>query len=198
MYSGVRWCRQSSPGSRLDFPRHVLGCPMVQKSSPGLRLDFPRHVLGCPMVQAVVAGVTVGFSKACTRVSDGASSRRRPMPRLPSATSVARGKPVPSAHRRPGYPLSGCVPAEPDSVSPGDGESNKCWRFKQEVIPRVTTGHPFLLLKEVSRFSRSARSRGLSGHLQKSPIAPVGVRRRSVPKSVSRGLGQNLSVKSPI
>jgi hypothetical protein len=23
-----------------------------------------------------------------------------------------------SAHRRPGYPLSGCVPAEPDSVSP--------------------------------------------------------------------------------
>jgi hypothetical protein len=23
-------------------------------------------------------------------------------------------------HRRPGYPLSGCVPAEPDSVSPGD------------------------------------------------------------------------------
>jgi hypothetical protein len=24
-----------------------------------------------------------------------------------------------SAHRRPGYPLSGCVPAEPDSVSPG-------------------------------------------------------------------------------
>src|SRR3954451_18020263 len=30
----------------------------------------------------------------------------------------ARG-PVPSAHHRPGYPLSGCVPAEPDSVSPG-------------------------------------------------------------------------------
>ena len=26
---------------------------------------------------------------------------------------------APSAHRRPGYPLSGCVPAEPDSVSPG-------------------------------------------------------------------------------
>ena len=25
-----------------------------------------------------------------------------------------------SAHRRPGYPLSGCVPAEPDSVSPGN------------------------------------------------------------------------------
>jgi hypothetical protein len=189
MYSGVRWCRQSSPGSRLDFPRHVLGCPMVQ---------------------AVVARVTVGFSKACTRVSDGADSHRRdrgwiskawlgrPMPRLSLGHQRGSREPVPSAHRRPGYPLSGCVPAEPDSVSPGDGESNKCWRFKQEVIPRVTTGHPFLLLKEVSRFSRSTRSRGLSGHLQKSSIAPVGVRRRSVPKSVSRGLGQNLSVKSPM
>ena len=27
---------------------------------------------------------------------------------------------APSAHRRPGYPSSGCVPAEPDSVSPGN------------------------------------------------------------------------------
>jgi hypothetical protein len=30
-----------------------------------------------------------------------------------------KGPDAPSAHRRPGYPLSGCVPAEPDSVSPG-------------------------------------------------------------------------------
>ena len=36
------------------------------------------------------------------------------------------------AHRRPSYPLSGCVPAEPDSVSPGSGtvvrrkSRNKC------------------------------------------------------------------------
>jgi hypothetical protein len=30
-----------------------------------------------------------------------------------------QGLDAPSAHRRPGYPLSGCVPAEPDSVSPG-------------------------------------------------------------------------------
>src|SRR5262249_47421435 len=26
---------------------------------------------------------------------------------------------VPSVHRRPGYPLTGCAPAEPASVSPG-------------------------------------------------------------------------------
>src|SRR6516165_2382460 len=30
-----------------------------------------------------------------------------------------QGPDAPSAHRRPGYPSSGCVPAEPDSVSPG-------------------------------------------------------------------------------
>ena len=30
-----------------------------------------------------------------------------------------QGPDAPSAHRRPGYPLSGCVPAEPDSVSTG-------------------------------------------------------------------------------
>jgi len=28
---------------------------------------------------------------------------------------------APSAHRRPGYSLSGCTPAEPDSASPGAG-----------------------------------------------------------------------------
>ena len=44
------------------------------------------------------------------------------MGRVPAPTSVERGNRVPSAHRRPSYPLSGCVPAEPDSVSPG-GES---------------------------------------------------------------------------
>ena len=30
-----------------------------------------------------------------------------------------QGPDAPSAHRRPGYPWSGCVPAEPDSVSAG-------------------------------------------------------------------------------
>ncbi len=31
-----------------------------------------------------------------------------------------QGPDAPSAHCRPGYPLSGCFPAEPDSVSPGN------------------------------------------------------------------------------
>ena len=37
----------------------------------------------------------------------------------PAIPCEGRGQGAPSAHRRLGYPLSGCVPAEPDSVSPG-------------------------------------------------------------------------------
>src|SRR5713101_9756834 len=33
----------------------------------------------------------------------------------------SQGCDAPSAHRRPGYSLSGCTPAEPDSASPGAG-----------------------------------------------------------------------------
>src|SRR5215475_2934204 len=33
--------------------------------------------------------------------------------------TIRSGACAPLAHRRPGYPLSGCSPAEPDSVSPG-------------------------------------------------------------------------------
>ncbi len=50
--------------------------------------DFLRHKLRCPRA-------------------------RREQPRAGSATGLA-----PWAHRRLGYPWSGCVPAEPDAVSP--------------------------------------------------------------------------------
>src|SRR6266702_8077082 len=53
-----------------------------------------------------------GFSEAWLRCPM-ASGRMAP------AGFHQRGPDAPSAHRRPGYPLSGCVPAEPDSVSPG-------------------------------------------------------------------------------
>ena len=35
-------------------------------------------------------------------------------------------------HRRPDYPLAGCVPAEPASVSPGDGNVTKKLGEKQD------------------------------------------------------------------
>lgn len=52
----------------------------------------------------------------------------------PSATSVDEG-PVgvaPSVHRRPGYPLVGCAPAEPASVSAGAGETTLGPSVEQE------------------------------------------------------------------
>ena len=45
-------------------------------------------------------------------MSDGIKER-------PPMAFTIRGLMHPGAHRRPGYPLSGCGPAEPDSVSPG-------------------------------------------------------------------------------
>src|SRR5262245_56698375 len=39
--------------------------------------------------------------------------------RRPATSVVGRLLGTPLAHRRPGYPLSGCSPAEPGSVSPG-------------------------------------------------------------------------------
>ena len=61
-------------------------------------------------------------------------------------TKVARGQ-APSAHRRPGYPLSGCVPAEPDSVSPGRAKvTRRQSRNKIKVVIHpegpATTGEP--------------------------------------------------------
>jgi hypothetical protein len=37
----------------------------------------------------------------------------------------------------PGYPLSGCFPALPDSVSPGDGQYTTSGKSEREV-PRTT------------------------------------------------------------
>ena len=37
--------------------------------------------------------------------------------------SAGQGPDAPWAHRRPGYSLPGCTPAEPDSASPGSGDS---------------------------------------------------------------------------
>jgi hypothetical protein len=54
-----------------------------------------------------------GFFEAWLRCPKG-GKQRAPDKR------TRQGPTAPLAHRRPGYPLSGCVPAEPDSVSPGD------------------------------------------------------------------------------
>ena len=72
---------------------------------------------------------------------------------------LSQGPSVPWAHRRPGYPLSGCVPAEPDSVSPGqkrlpkEGHRFKCPGTPEPCLenPRRSGG---LVPRNLSRWPR--------------------------------------------
>jgi len=56
-----------------------------------------------------------------------------------------------SAHRRPSYPLSGCVPAEPDSVSPGNHTLAAGNR------DRKYASAPELCLKNPNRFEKASK-----------------------------------------
>jgi hypothetical protein len=56
-----------------------------------------------------------------------------------------------SAHHRPGYSLSGCVPAEPDSASPGTFSIRRVERSKQQPLDSIT------LYVERQRFPRRRR-----------------------------------------
>lgn len=53
--------------------------------------------------------------KGITQAPNGADKNK-----APDDDNAERGPRAPLVRRRPGYPLPGCVPAEPDSVSPGD------------------------------------------------------------------------------
>ncbi len=66
--------------------------------------------------------------------------------------SDAPGSDAPSAHRRPGYPLPGCVPAEPDSVSPGP------IRLLPPAIVASPIGHRSHALKIPSQGSSEGRT----------------------------------------
>ena len=59
---------------------------------------------------------TGGFAGGFFRHGDGVQWCRK---KTTPDGSPRPGPDAPLAHRRPGYPLPGCVPAEPDSVSPG-------------------------------------------------------------------------------
>jgi hypothetical protein len=74
-----------------------------------------------------------------------------------------------SAHRRPSYPLSGCVPAEPDSVSPGNHTlAARSRDRKYSSAPELCLKNPNRLegasksgqqLSEKSKFTHSIRRR---------------------------------------
>jgi len=94
---------------------------VVQKRAKVLRAAYAKHpqrfVHGRPkphpLPQAVWINPPPGMS-----IEPTAHEKRLPEIACP-------GKPeAPLAHPRPGYPSPGCVPAEPDSVSPGNVQTN--------------------------------------------------------------------------
>ena len=86
-------------------------CPTLRTQSGALSTNSSRIFFCCRGRDAISMD---GFFKAWLRCPKGRKKQRAP------DKQTRRGPTAPLAHRRPGYPLSGCVPAEPDSVSPGD------------------------------------------------------------------------------
>ena len=82
-----------------------------------------RFVRGCPKPQALPTAVWINPPQ--TRPNDDKK-------RLPE-THCPRKPDAPLTHPRPGYPSSSCVPAELDSVSPGDIEPNDSFEILQPL-----------------------------------------------------------------
>lgn len=81
---------RTQPGASSTNSSRIFFC--CPRRDGDSQMDFLRHASGVQRVE----------------------SKKAPDKR------TRHGPTAPLAHRRPGYPLSGCVPAEPDSVSPSD------------------------------------------------------------------------------
>ena len=68
---------------------------------------------------------------------------------------MPQGPDAPSAHRRPGYSLSGCTPAEPDSASPGNHYFTPT---KDEALRKEDGRGCEIRVQEVSRQDRERDS----------------------------------------
>jgi putative transposase len=82
-----------------------------------------RFVRGCPKPQALPPAVWINPPK--TEVND--DKKRLPETHCPQKPDA------PLTHPRPGYPSSSCVPAELDSVSPGDVEPTDSFGIPQPL-----------------------------------------------------------------
>ena len=134
-----------------------------------------------------------------------------PRPRKSAAPGkvLRQGPAVPWAHRRPGYPLSGCVPAEPNSVSPGQKKlPEESHRFKCPGTPEPCLENPRgsggLVPRNLSRWPRMVemaspanvmlrKERGLctieaSDHPQILRTSLIINRQRGVPLAKPEGL----------
>ena len=98
---------QPRPLSSVPPRRHRVGKVLLASSRPD------GTVRGRKSLQR--RGERRGIFQGMARVSNGVKNKTAP------SRVGGQGPDVPLVHPRPGYPLSSCVPAEPDSVSPGAG-----------------------------------------------------------------------------
>ena len=82
-----------------------------------------RFVRGCPKPQALPLAVWINPPQI------KANDNKKGLPE----THCPRKPDAPLTHPRPGYPSSSCVPAELDSVSPGDVEPNRSLEILQPL-----------------------------------------------------------------
>ena len=105
----ARWRSRAWPLFDISR-RRFTSCPTL-RTQPGASSTNSSRIFFCDRRRD--GDSTNGFSEAwlrCPKVGKQKAPDKR-----------TRQEPTaPLAHRRPGYPLPGCVPAEPDSVSPGD------------------------------------------------------------------------------
>ena len=99
----------------MDFLVPLENLWVEERFLPRSRMDFFRHGSGVPWL----------------------------LPRAAPSHFLSPGPSVPWAHRRPGYPWSGCVPAEPDSVFPGQKRlPEEGHRFKCPGTPEPCLENP--------------------------------------------------------
>jgi putative transposase len=104
-----------------------------------------RFVRGCPRPQSLPETVWINPPL------EVAHEKRLPQTHCP-------GKPdAPLTHPRPGYPSSSCVPAEPDSVSPGTADDT---RFVLPRQPLNTRAMPHKIPGGLGDWSPSAPAHG--------------------------------------
>ena len=118
----ARWRSRAWP--LFDISRRRFHpCPTLRTQPGASSTNSSRIFFCCPRREGDSPD---GFSEACLRCPKG---RKQKAP----DKRTRQGPTAPLAHRRPGYPLSGCVPAEPDSVSPGDFSIAIQFPFRQPI-----------------------------------------------------------------
>jgi len=100
---------------------------VIEAREQVLSLAYAKHperfVRGCPKPQALPLAVWINPPQI------KANDNKKGLPE----THCPRKPDAPLTHPRPGYPSSSCVPAELDSVSPGDVEPNRSLEILQPL-----------------------------------------------------------------